>query len=190
MLKQLYLSQVLVRKAGKWSGSCCVPGGPECWGPLRREQADSVMKRLKCQRSKVDSFMLTLVSLAGLSVAALHCGGHGLAAALLHGEQVPPSVRADHLPVSRAGSAAARTLREHVQRSVTFHQPPRRRPGVPETSPSPRLQRATSSEQGRPPFHSAGQRVDAADCCRRTRLFSFLLSQHKSLLWSAALSHR
>lgn len=64
--------------------------------------------------------MLTLGSVAGLSVAALHGGGHGLAAALVHGVQVPLSVRADHLPVSRAGSAAPGTLREHTRRSITF----------------------------------------------------------------------
>lgn len=45
--------------------------------------------------------MLTLWSEAGLSVAALHCGGHRVAAAaLMHGVQVPLSVRADHLPIS------------------------------------------------------------------------------------------
>lgn len=60
----------------------------------------------------MDSLRLTLWSVAGLSVAALHCGGHGVAAALLHGVQVPLSVRADHLPISRAGSAAPRTLQK------------------------------------------------------------------------------
>lgn len=61
------------------------------------------------QSSKEDS--LTLRPVAGLGVAALRCGGHRVAAALMHGVQVPLRVRADHLPISRAGSTAPRTLR-------------------------------------------------------------------------------
>lgn len=64
----------------------------------------------------MDSFMLTLGSVAGLSVATFHCGGHGVAATLMHGVQVPLPVRADHLPVSRAGATAPRALREDKQR--------------------------------------------------------------------------
>lgn len=45
MLSQLYLLHVLVHKAGKGSGSCCVPVGPECWGPLRRAGRECIRTR-------------------------------------------------------------------------------------------------------------------------------------------------
>lgn len=60
MLNQLYLLQLLVHKVEKWCGSCCVLVGPECWGPLHGERAQSVIKSFKCQRSIMDSFKLTL----------------------------------------------------------------------------------------------------------------------------------
>lgn len=65
----------------------------------------------------MDSLELTLWPVARLSVAALRRGGHGAAAAaaLMHGVQVPLSVRADHLPISRAGATAPGTLRGKVQ---------------------------------------------------------------------------
>lgn len=112
MLNQLYLLGALVRMVGKCAGSCCVLGGPECWGPLQRVKDALKWVPLAGQSSSVDS--LTLWPVAGLSVAALHCGGHQVAPmaphALMHGVQVPLSVRADHLSISRARSTAPGTL--------------------------------------------------------------------------------
>lgn len=49
---------------------------------------------------------LTLWAVAGLGVTALHSGGSGVGAALVHMVQVPVLVRADHLALTRAGAAA------------------------------------------------------------------------------------
>lgn len=60
--------------------------------------------------------MLTLWAVAGLGVAALHCGGFGVGEAVFSRVQVPVLVRADHLSVSRAGATARGALEENAGR--------------------------------------------------------------------------
>lgn len=59
------------------------------------------------------SLTLTLGTVAGLAVAALHCGGFGVGATLVHVVQVALLVRADHLPLSRTRSTAPGALEEN-----------------------------------------------------------------------------
>lgn len=94
------------------------------------------------QSSNVDS--LTLWPVAGLSVAALHCGGHQVAVALMHGVQVPLSVRADHLSISRARSTAPRTLPGTDTTLILRENQPQQQANILMSSPGPSLPHATS----------------------------------------------
>lgn len=87
---------------------------------------------------------LTLWPVAGLSVAALHRGGHQGAAALMHGVQLPLRVRADHLPIPRAGSTAPRTLPGKDTALILREHQPQQQANILLSSPGPSPPHATS----------------------------------------------
>lgn len=140
--------------------------------------------------------VLTLWPVAGLGVAALHCGGFGVGVTLAHRVQVPLSVWADHLPLAWAGATTLSALEEKRREIITninctnkVEWPcvvcvccPR--------SPVPSLRRASWSVSGRPPSHRVGRQSGGADGCRTLHLAAFLLNQCRWSPWSVHLHRR
>lgn len=112
----------------------------------------------------------TLRAVAGLPVAALHRGGAGLRATLVHGVEVPLLVGADHLALPGAGAAALGTLRRRKDGpSAASRTPPETDVPSELTSPhGPTCQRICLGQAGISHVCTAGGRSKARqeESCR------------------------